>query len=114
MVARISSVGLVCSSILACLPAFVMLGLLCSGCGPEAPNERRIAGAIAYSDSLHRRPSPPHRPLVGREDLPIATSADSESVLWVNINQKDPPFMPTGRYLRIDDGIPADPHRFDH
>ena len=73
--------------------------VVCSGCDSQPPDLDRIAHAIASSDSLRHRPLQ-ERKLVGAEDLPVASNTDSDSVTWLNINQK--PVYPKGHWQRID------------
>ena len=75
------------------------LGLVCtlalgwltdSGCQSPPPSTDQIAHAIAISDSLHRRPID-HRVPSKSEGYPVASSADSDSVIWLNA-APDTPF----------------------
>ena len=58
-----------------------------SACGSHVPRVDRFAHAIASSDSLRHRPLP-DRKLVGLDDLPVASPVDSDSVAWLDINQR--------------------------
>jgi len=67
----------------ASLVAFLALATLVgSGCARNAPSEDRIVGAIARSDSLRRGMK--HRHPQSWEGYPVAASADSDSVAWLN------------------------------
>jgi hypothetical protein len=80
-----------------------------SGCRSSSPDVSRVARAIASADSAAHQPLPPYRTQIGLKDLPVAASADSDSVAWVNINQKY--VMPKRGPHLIDGGtVPIPPH----
>jgi hypothetical protein len=88
------------------------LTLIASGCRSSSPDVSRVAQAIARADSASHGPVPPYRAQIGVEDLPIAAGSDSDSVAWVNINQKY--VRPKGGPQVIDYGVPMPPpHSFD-
>lgn len=82
---------------------------LTSSCRSSSPNASAVARAIAITDSAAHQPVPPYRTQVGLQDLPVAASSDSDSVAWVNINQKY--VMPKDGPHLIDGGaVPIPPH----
>jgi hypothetical protein len=82
-----------------------------SGCRSSSPDVSRVARAIASSDSAAHQPLP-YRTQVGLQDLPVSASVDSDSVAWVDINQKYA--MPKDGPHLIDGGpAPIPPHYFE-
>ena len=81
-----------------------------AGCRSASPDVSRVAQAIARADSASRGPLP-YRAQVGLEDLPVASSVDSDSVAWVNINQKY--VAPKDGPHVIDYGVPVQVYYYD-
>jgi len=83
----------------------ILVLALASGCGPDRARRAEIEAAIEWSDSLRRRPFPGVNRTIPL-DVPIAATADSDSVTFVKIDYRRQ--RPRGHTTLIDGG-PADP-----